>query len=64
MCSLSTPKIRNILFCEEFNSIEHPIEHPLQVDLVDFKSQGLALNLYEVEVKAPTGQIWTVLPEK
>ena len=62
--SLSTPRILSILFCDEFNSVEQPIGHPLQVDLVDFKSHGLALNLYEVDVRAPTGHICTVFPEK
>ena len=44
--------------------MEQPTGQPLHVDLTDFKSQGLALNLYDVDVKAPTGQICTVLPEK
>ena len=31
---------------------------------VDTRSNGRARNRYEVLVRAPTGQIWMVLPEK
>ena len=62
--SLSSPRILNILFCETFSSTEQPTEQQLHVDETFFRSHGLALNLYDVDVSAPTGQIWTVLPEK
>ena len=62
--SLSSPKILSILFCDTFNSIEHPTEEQFEVDDTFFKSHGRALNLYDVDVRAPTGQICTVLPEK
>ena len=62
--SLSSPKILSILFCDTFNSIEQPTEEQFEVDDTFFKSHGRALNLYDVDVRAPTGQICTVLPEK
>ena len=62
--NLSGELKKNILFLDEFNYVEQPTGQPLHVDLTDFRSQGLALNLYEVDVNAPTGQICTVLPEK
>jgi hypothetical protein len=42
----------------------HPTEHDVQVDSAWSRSHGRALNRYGVAVRAPTGQICTVLPLK
>ncbi len=36
----------------------------MQLVSIALRSQGRARNRYGVAVSAPTGQIWTVLPEK
>ena len=44
--------------------MRQPTEHVVHVDSVCSRSHGRALNRYGLAVSAPTGQIWTVLPEK
>ena len=43
--------------------IAHPDAQCSHAESVETKSNGLALNRYEVPVNAPTGQICTVFPE-
>src|SRR6476659_8831964 len=44
--------------------MRQPTEQFVQVDSTSSRSQGRARNRYGLAVSAPTGQIWTVLPEK
>ncbi len=44
--------------------MRQPTAHPAQVDSTSSRSHGRARNRYGFAVSAPTGQIWTVLPEK
>ena len=51
---------------KDLGEVPHSRPHleQLEVDETFLRSHGLALNLYELDVNAPTGQICTVLPEK
>ena len=44
--------------------MRQPTEQPVHVDSTSSRSHGRARNRYGLAVSAPTGQIWTVLPEK
>src|SRR3546814_13982198 len=56
-----TTLFRSRLDC---TATRQPTEHEVQVDSTWSRSQGRALNRQARDVRAPTGQIWTVLPEK
>src|SRR5258706_15680590 len=62
--SLSTPWYRRISSRLDCTVMRQPTEHVVQVLSVWVRSHGRALKRYGVAVRAPTGQIWTVLPEK
>ena len=49
---------------EASTTMRQPTEQPVQVDSTTSRSHGRALNRYGLAVRAPTGQICTVLPEK
>ena len=44
--------------------MRHPTAQVVQVVSTCSRSQGRDLNLYGTAVRAPTGQIWMVLPAK
>src|SRR5690554_856157 len=62
--SASTPLRRSTRLREVSIDTRQPTEHDWQVDSTVWRSHGRALKRYGFAVRAPTGQIWTVLPEK
>ena len=62
--SLSTPLMRTTSFWLDWSDTRHPTLHWVHVLSTASRSQGRARKRYGVAVRAPTGQISTVLPEK
>src|SRR5690606_30022196 len=62
--SESTPRNRSTSFWLACTVILSPAVQCRHVDSTADKSHGRARNRYAEAVRAPTGQIWTVLPEK
>jgi hypothetical protein len=60
--SESTPWYRRSSSRLDWTTVRHPTEHVVQVLSRCSRSHGLALNRYGFAVRAPTGQICTVLP--
>ncbi len=62
--SASIPSRRVTRLDDDCTATRHPTAQVVQVDSTWSRSQGRAANRYGAAVRAPTGQIWTVLPEK
>src|SRR5688572_30069286 len=62
--STSTPWYRRISLRLDCTRVRQPTEHVVHVLSTWSRSHGRALKRYGVAVRAPTGQIWTVLPLK
>ena len=62
--SMSTPWRRSTWLRLASTLVPQPTEHVVQVDSALARSHGRALKRYGPAVRAPTGQICTVLPEK
>ena len=62
--SESTPRNRTSWPAEDWAATRQPTAHVVQVDSTCSRSHGRDLNRYGLAVRAPTGQIWTVLPAK
>ncbi len=62
--SLSTPLMRTTSFWLDWTDTRDPTESTSDTLSTASRSQGRARKRYGLAVSAPTGQIWTVLPEK
>src|ERR1700726_3789790 len=58
------PISRVTRLADDCTAARHPSAHVVHVDSTWSRSHGRALNRYGVAVRAPTGQICTVLPLK
>src|SRR3954452_24957114 len=62
--SEATPRERTNRSVEDCNATRQPTAHSWHDDSTDDRSHGRARNRYGDASSAPTGQIWTVFPEK
>ncbi len=62
--SASMPSNRVSRLADDCTATRQPTAQPVHVDSTWSRSHGRAVNRYGVAVRAPTGQIWTVLPLK
>src|ERR1039458_7635646 len=62
--SESSPSSRVSRLADDCTATRHPGAQVVQVASTWSRAEGRAVNRYGVAVRAPTGQIWTVLPLK